>query len=185
LIKKEIKQKPFTALKNKFNTSASPDHTSLPVGRQGNNKWFLKIKFYLRINDHRLKSGAYVCLQTVINKTKPTHTMNYNNKSFKPISNSENGETSDETVFHYQQRGNIVTAAYLGGKIKQGHLIGLVDEQGNIDMRYHQVNDKDELMTGDCKSTPEILENGKIRLHETWEWTSGDKSKGKSIIEEM
>ena len=111
--------------------------------------------------------------------------MNYNNKSFKPISNSENGETSDETVFHYQQVGNILTAAYAGGKIKQGHLIGLVDEQGNIDMRYHQVNDKDELMTGVCKSTPEILENGKIRLHETWEWTSGDKSKGKSIIEEM
>ena len=111
--------------------------------------------------------------------------MNYNNKSFKPISNSENGETSNETVFHYQQVGNILTAAYAGGKIKQGHLIGLVDEQGNIDMRYHQVNDKDEFMTGVCKSTPEILENGKIRLHETWEWTSGDKSKGKSIIEEM
>jgi hypothetical protein len=52
-------------------------------------------------------------------------------------------------------------------------------------MRYHQVNDKDELMTGICKSIPEILENGKIRLHENWEWTSDDKSKGTSIIEEQ
>jgi hypothetical protein len=51
-------------------------------------------------------------------------------------------------------------------------------------MRYHQVNDKDELMTGICTSKPEILENGKIRLHENWEWTSGDQSKGSSIIEE-
>tara|TARA_B110000259_G_scaffold11504_1_gene12482 strand:+ start:72 stop:215 length:144 start_codon:yes stop_codon:yes gene_type:complete len=25
----------------------------------------------------------------------------------------------------------------------------------------------------------------KIRLHESWEWTSGDKSKGQSIIEEI
>lgn len=111
--------------------------------------------------------------------------MNYNNKVFKPISNTENGETSIETIFHYKQVGNIVTATYSGGKIIQGHLIGLVDSFGNIEMRYHQVNEKNELMTGICKSTPEILANGKIRLHEAWEWTSGDKSTGTSIIEEQ
>jgi hypothetical protein len=61
----------------------------------------------------------------------------------------------------------------------------LVDHLGNINMRYHHVNDKEELMTGICISKPEILENGKIRLHEFWEWTSGDKSKGTSIIEEQ
>ncbi|MBP5984350.1 MAG: n-acetylglutamate synthase [Fluviicola sp.] len=111
--------------------------------------------------------------------------MNYNNKVFKPISNTDNGETSNETIFHYKQVGNIVTATYSGGKIIQGHLIGLVDSFGNIEMRYHQVNEKNELMTGICKSIPEILANGKIRLHEAWEWTSGDKSTGTSIIEEQ
>jgi hypothetical protein len=111
--------------------------------------------------------------------------MNYNNKVFKPISNTDNGETSNETIFHYKQVGNIVTATYSGGKIIQGHLIGLVDSFGNIEMHYHQVNDKNELMTGICKSTPEILANGKIRLHEAWEWTSGDKSTGTSFIEEQ
>lgn len=111
--------------------------------------------------------------------------MNYNNKVFKPISNTENGETSNETIFQYKQVGNIVTATYSGGKIIQGHLIGLVDSFGNIEMRYHQVNDKNELMTGICKSKHEILANGKIRLHEAWEWTSGDKSTGTSIIEEQ
>jgi hypothetical protein len=111
--------------------------------------------------------------------------MNYHNKIFKPISNTANGETSEQTVFHYMQMGNILTAEYAGGKIQKGHLIGLVDELGNIDMRYHQVNDKGELMTGICQSTPELLPSGKIRLHEQWEWTSGDKSKGTSIIEEQ
>lgn len=111
--------------------------------------------------------------------------MNYHGKIFRPISNSENGETSGETIFRYQQIDNLLTADYSGGKIKYGHLVGLVDKDGNIDMRYHQINDQDELMTGICKSTPEILENGKIRLHESWEWTSGDKSKGQSIIEEL
>jgi hypothetical protein len=111
--------------------------------------------------------------------------INYNNKIFRPISNTENGETSNETKFHYKQVGNILSSEYSGGKILRGHLIGLVDKDGNIDMRYHQVNINHELMTGVCKSKPEILNNGKIRLHETWEWTSGDKSKGNSIIEEL
>jgi hypothetical protein len=111
--------------------------------------------------------------------------MNYNGKIFRPISNTENGETSNETLFHYQQVGTVLTSTYSGGKIKHGHLIGLVDPNGIIEMRYHQVNEKGELMTGKCTSTPEILENGKIRLHESWEWTSGDYSKGSSIIEEQ
>lgn len=111
--------------------------------------------------------------------------IDYNDKIFKPIENTENGETSNETVFLYKQVGNILTSEYSGGKIKKGHLIGIVDKNSNIDMRYHQVNEKNEIMTGICKSKPEILENGKIRLHENWEWTSGDNSKGKSIIEEQ
>lgn len=111
--------------------------------------------------------------------------INYNDKIFRPISNTENGETSSETVFKYKQIDNVLTSEYSGGKIKYGHLIGLVDSNGNIEMRYHQVNDKNELMTGICKSKPEILVNGKVRLYESWEWTSGDKSKGESIIEEQ
>jgi len=111
--------------------------------------------------------------------------INYNNKVFRPISNTENGETSNQTIFLYKQEGNIITSEYSGGKIIKGHLIGLVDEAGNINMRYHQVNEKGELMTGICKSLPEILSNGKIRLHENWEWTSGDLSKGNSVLEEQ
>ena len=111
--------------------------------------------------------------------------INYNNKIFRPIVNSENGETSNETVFLYKQIGNILTSEYSGGKIIKGYLIGIVNEYGEIEMRYHQVNHKMELMTGICNSKPEILKNGKIRLYENWEWTSGDKSKGQSTIEEV
>ncbi|CAM4122512.1 n-acetylglutamate synthase [Zobellia roscoffensis] len=111
--------------------------------------------------------------------------MNYNGKKFRPVQNSENGETTQETVFHYKQNGNILTSEYAGGKIEKGHLIGLVDDQGYIDMRYHQVNTDGELMTGLCSSVPEITKEGKIRLYETWQWTSGDRSKGTSILEEL
>jgi NAD(P)H dehydrogenase (quinone) len=71
--------------------------------------------------------------------------MNYNNKKFRTLSNTENGETSNETLFHYKQVGNILTSEYSGGKIKYGHLIGLVDHLGTIEMRYHQINDMNRL----------------------------------------
>ena len=111
--------------------------------------------------------------------------MDYNNKLFRPVENTDNGETTAETVFAYIQSGNILTSEYQGGQIIKGHLIGLVDKNGLIEMRYHQVNLKGELMTGICTSKPEVMPNGKIRLHETWRWTSGDGSSGKSVLEEL
>lgn len=111
--------------------------------------------------------------------------MHYHNKRFRPVASTENGEVSGDTIFHYRQNGNIVTAEYAGGSIVRGHLIALVDDNGCLDMHYHQVNDKGELHTGICHSTPEILSDGRIRLHETWQWTSGDGSSGTSIVEEV
>jgi len=111
--------------------------------------------------------------------------MNYHDKRFQVKSVSENGEVSSTLIFHYKQKENILTCRYEDEHIRFGQLLGIVDQEGNIDMRYHQVNRQGKLMTGRCHSKPEVLANGKIRLHESWEWTSGDFSKGNSIIEEI
>lgn len=111
--------------------------------------------------------------------------INYNNKRFKPISSSENSEVTSETIFLYKQEGHILTSEYKGGNIILGHIIGLVDNNGVINMRYHQINTEGILMTGICVSTPETTSNGKIILHEKWEWTSGNKSKGHSTLKEI
>ncbi len=111
--------------------------------------------------------------------------MDYHGKNFRSISNTPNGEVSGETIFHYRQTSNIVTATYSGGGIATGHLIALVGEDGCLDMRYHHVNIQGELQTGICRSTPEVLEDGRIRLYETWRWTSGDGSEGQSVVEEF
>ena len=111
--------------------------------------------------------------------------MNYDNRYFKPVSLSPNSEIPGNLVFHYRQTGNILTCTYCGGSIEVGHLIGLVDQHGTIDMRYHQVNQKGEMMTGICHSRPETTAAGLIRLHENWQWTSGDKSRGQSVLEEI
>ncbi|QES90639.1 n-acetylglutamate synthase [Rhizosphaericola mali] len=111
--------------------------------------------------------------------------INYNGKKFKPISNTENGETSDETIFEYVQSGNFLHSNYSGGKIKIGHLIATVSDTGRIDMVYHHINLDGMVMTGKYQSVPEILPNGKIRLHEAWQWTNGDQSSGNSILDEI
>ncbi len=111
--------------------------------------------------------------------------MDYNNKRFKVISNSENGELTDDTVFNYQQQNNVLTCTYKGSSIIHGHLLGLVAEDGTINMHYHQVNTLGEITTGICTSTPKLLADGRIQLHESWQWTSGDKSSGTSVLEEV
>lgn len=129
--------------------------------------------------------------QKIIHKRKylsNTHcsmAINYHNKIFRSISNTENGQVSTATTFEYKQEDELVTAIYAGGSIRKGQLVGLVNADGAIEMRYHHVDTNGVLMTGKCHSVPEILPTGKIRLHETWQWTSGDFSQGKSIIEEI
>ena len=111
--------------------------------------------------------------------------VDYNNKRFKPILTSENSEVTSDTIFLYKQKGNILTSTYKSEAIIEGHLIGLVSDDGVINMRYHQINKNGDLMTGICVSKPEIGTDGKIILHESWQWTSGNKSKGTSVLKEI
>ena len=110
--------------------------------------------------------------------------INYDNRVFKSVSNSATGEVSAETVFHYHQKEDFVWAEYAGGEIVFGQLIAKVSAGGRLEMRYQHLNKSGELMTGKCSATPELTKSGKIRLHEKWQWTSGDFSAGKSVVEE-
>lgn len=111
--------------------------------------------------------------------------MNYHNKIFKSVQNSDNGEVSSSTIFRYFQEDEVLWAEYSGGAIVKGNIIGKVNKDGHIEMRYQHISSDDSFKTGICHSKPEITEDGRIRLHENWQWTSGDQSKGYSIIEEV
>jgi len=115
--------------------------------------------------------------------------INYNGRQFRPFSTTGLSDTTDQTLFTYMQSHNVLSGIYTGGHIQSGHLIGLVDSHGHIDMRYHHVTHDSILMTGMCQSIPHIMPNGKLQLHETWQWTNPDidpgQSKGTSILEEI
>ena len=130
-------------------------------------------------------TGWIIHLQGIMSNTEETMAGIYHNRYFAPVTNTENGEVSGATIFHYRQEGEVVWATYTGGGVQFGTLIASVDKENCLDMRYSHVNDAGELMTGRCRSAPEVLADGRLRLHETWQWTSGDESSGESIVEEL
>ncbi len=118
-------------------------------------------------------------------ESKPKNWIYYGGRLFRPVATNGESDTNSETIFKYEQKRDLLTGTYSGGHISFGHLIGLVNAAGRIDMRYHHLTVDGELKTCVCRSIPEFLENGKIRLHESWQWTSGTCEKGTSILDEL
>lgn len=110
---------------------------------------------------------------------------NLEGKVFRSVANTENGEVGGDTLFYYRQKGKLVSADYFGGTIVSGHLLAQILKNGQLDMRYHHLNNKGEFMLGKCLSTPELMADGRLKFKEAWQWLSGDMSSGYSEIEEV
>lgn len=99
------------------------------------------------------------------------------------VTNTDDGEVSGDTTFHFEQEGDRIYARYDGGDILDGHLVGTVD--GNRwDIRYTQINSAHETATGHSVGVIEVLDDGRVRVEDEWEWESQDGS-GASVLEEV
>lgn len=110
--------------------------------------------------------------------------INYNNRKFRSKSNSSTGEVTEQTTFLYHQEGNILSAIYADGQIMKGQMLGIVRPNGEIRFNYHHINSSGQLRSGYCESVPEILEDGAILLHESWQWMDGNRERGESVVVE-
>lgn len=111
--------------------------------------------------------------------------IDYNHRFFRGVSNSPGGDVDGDTVFHYRQQGDVVWATYEGGAVRFGTLTAVVLQDGRLDMRYQQVAANGAFKTGRCVSVPEILPDGRISLHESWQWLEGGEGFGHSRVEEI
>jgi hypothetical protein len=93
------------------------------------------------------------------------------------------GEVDADTVFEYHEDGEMVWARYAGGAVRLGYLVG-VHRDDAIEFRYSQLNASGETSSGFCRSTVEVLADGRVRLHEKWRWESRP-GEGTSIVEEV
>jgi len=99
------------------------------------------------------------------------------------VENSGSGEVSGDTAFEFQQDGDRLYASYAGGDVVDGHLVGTFDGE-QWDIRYAQINAAGETATGHSVGTVELLDDGRVRVKDEWEWESQAGS-GESVLEEI
>lgn len=105
-------------------------------------------------------------------------------RRFRDVSPDHQGDVGEDTVFEYRQEPDgLIHAKYEGGSIRLGYLVGTrtADE---LDFRYTHVTAGGRTASGRCRSRVDVLDDGRLRMHETWEWTS-KPGNGTSVIEEI
>lgn len=109
--------------------------------------------------------------------------INYDGRVFQaPDSPADTND--DHLIGYYHQHGDLVWAEFGGGLVVQGRLVGTCRPSGSIDFGYCQVLKDGEIVAGRCVSTPELLDDGRIRLVEQWRRMDTGAS-GVSYIEEL
>jgi hypothetical protein len=109
----------------------------------------------------------------------------YGGRTFVLQNNTSNGGSNTSTEFRYRQAGSFVWATYSGGAIQTGTLIGSANSEGVLEGEYHQVNRSGRLRSGVCRTVPETLAEGHLRLHERRRWTDAEDTERQSVLEEI
>lgn len=99
------------------------------------------------------------------------------------VADSGGGVATTETMFHYAEENGVVSATYAGGTIRKGFLVGTRTGDA-LDFRYAQLHMDGSTATGRCLTDLEVLDDGRVRLNESWAWDSQPGS-GNSVAEEV
>ena len=96
---------------------------------------------------------------------------------------TEGGDVGSETEFAFHEDDGLVWARYAGGSVRLGFLVGLREGE-ELFIRYAQVTADGGTATGHSEDRVEVLDDGRVRLHESWAWDSREGS-GTSVLEEV
>ncbi|MGW6781835.1 hypothetical protein [Streptomyces sp. NPDC054987] len=101
---------------------------------------------------------------------------------FVPVADQAPGQVGRQTRFRYHERDGLVWADYQGGDVVRGHLIG-TRKGDTVDFRYVQLRLDGTTASGRCTSLVTVLDDGRLRLEESWTWESQEGS-GTSAVEQ-
>jgi type I pantothenate kinase len=105
-------------------------------------------------------------------------------RRFRDVSAAPAGDVSGATTFDYHEGADgVVWGSYAGGAVRHGRLVG-TRSGDTVAFRYVHLTADGATASGRCSTEVEQLDDGRLRLHETWEWESRTGS-GTSVVEEV
>ena len=116
----------------------------------------------------------------------PPHTpstVNLSGKRMFVSQTADGGEVSRDTIFKFEQDGDLVSARYEGGRIRLGFLVGLMYDN-RFEFRYVQTDLAGNLDAGKSVCDIRSDDKGRLILHETFEWATRPGG-GINILEEI
>ncbi|MEU3623887.1 hypothetical protein BS329_08520 [Amycolatopsis coloradensis] len=90
-----------------------------------------------------------------------------------------------EAIAVYRQEGDVVWAEFAGGDVRRGSIAGTQRENGALDLGYTIVLATGEVICGRTVNTPEVAEDGRLRLREAWERYGPHAATGVSYLDEV
>jgi hypothetical protein len=95
------------------------------------------------------------------------------------------GKGPGAAVTTYRQDGDLLWAELSGSGVRRGALTGRCAGDGSLEFAYTMVLDDGRVISGRCESTPELLGDGRVRLHERWERFAPHADTGAAVLEEV
>ncbi|HET6711905.1 hypothetical protein [Amycolatopsis sp.] len=90
-----------------------------------------------------------------------------------------------EAVAVYRQEDDVVWAEFAGGEVRRGALAGTQRADGVLHLGYTVVLATGEVICGHTVNTPEVAEDGRLRLREVWERYGPHAATGVSYLDEV
>jgi hypothetical protein len=105
--------------------------------------------------------------------------INYDGRRFRKA-----GGDAD-AIAVYRQDGDVVWAEFAGGDVRRGSIAGTQRENGTLHLGYTMVLATGEVICGHTVNTPEVADDGQLRLREVWERYGPHAATGVSYLEEV
>ena len=99
------------------------------------------------------------------------------------VQTAANGVINADTFFEFRLQDEVVTAAYSGGEILHGFLVGQMQGE-RLEFRFAQLATGQRLQGGHSSCEVRMLPDGRVQLVEEFQWES-EEGAGTNVIEEV
>lgn len=113
-----------------------------------------------------------------------TDPMSLQGVRMRALAGSASSVISGETLFEFEQTGDLFSARYRGGEIAEGYLIGRRHAGGALEFRYVQADRTARIDAGESTGVLDRLSDGRLQLVESFQWTTRPEA-GRNVLEEV